>query len=91
MMLDLLKNSIPLGEVQSEKYGFYSARAAAKYGYCTYLHEDGRVVKITSIHRNRENGLKEYRWADSVEVGYVVTLIESKTKLSAASFWLQYV
>lgn len=58
------------------EYGFYSAKAAAQFGYAIYLMADGTKALITKVTPDKEGD--DYRWDDKVLVGEVKHFVSSQ-------------
>jgi hypothetical protein len=57
------------------RYGFYSAKAAVRFGYSTYTTPSGNKVDVTEVSQDPDGS--NYNWADKVKVGVVIDYVRS--------------
>lgn len=62
-----------------QRYGWYSAEAAKKYGYVVYRSMDGTDILVTNVNYSATDP-EGYMWSDAVCVGPVGEFIKSNSK-----------
>lgn len=58
-------------------YGFYSAKAAALYGYASYRTPDGKKIQCTCVDKTPD--CPSYMWDDKICLGEVVEWVASSS------------